>query len=172
MATAQANTADGSLLTVVIDSDPVAWGMRAERLNDGISFRDVLDDLLIFINAFLLLSGRNRLVVVAAHPNSSRVLYPLPESPPPPVAPDGTPSPSGSSGLAPTTISAATANSDKRPSLSEVAKLLSEGLKALGAGAIESGGRQDSADRPSKLSEAMSRALLLVNRFCPIGTVA
>ena len=39
-------------------------------------FPDVLDDLLIFINAFLLLSGQNRLVAIASHPA---------RSPPPPI---------------------------------------------------------------------------------------
>ena len=70
----------GALLALVIDADRKAWTSRASQLQDGVRFVDVLDDLLIYINAFLLLSGANRLVVVAAHRRSTRVLYPPPES--------------------------------------------------------------------------------------------
>ena len=68
---AAASPSGGSLLAVVIDADPAAWAARASQTQDGMRFPDVLDDLLIFINAFLLLSGQNRLVAIASHPARS-----------------------------------------------------------------------------------------------------
>ena len=75
-ASSAASPSGGSLLAVVIDADPAAWAARASQTQDGMRFPDVLDDLLIFINAFLLLSGQNRLVAIASHPA---------RSPPPPI---------------------------------------------------------------------------------------
>ena len=38
---------------MVIDADPAAWAARASQTQDGMRFPDVLDDLLIFINAMV-----------------------------------------------------------------------------------------------------------------------
>ena len=47
----------GQLLALVIDADQQSWRTRGSTLKDGVRFVDVLDDLLIYVNAFLLLSG-------------------------------------------------------------------------------------------------------------------
>ena len=116
----------GQLLALIIDADRHSWHVRGSTLKDGLRFVDVLDDLLIYVNAFLLLSGLNRLVVVAAHRRFTRVLYPPPQT------------------LDEATKAAETAAKDdtsrgvtapgvaERPGLSSVADALGHGIRTLG----------------------------------------
>ena len=95
------------LLVLLLDLNPAEWGKRGQfqpAVGDGTSplsipsaaakqeqqdasdgegaaaplFSSVFSQLLIFLNAFLLLSKQNRLTVIAAHPDTAQFLYPLP----------------------------------------------------------------------------------------------
>ena len=89
------------LLVLVLDLNPLEWGKRGafppstsapdahstpSKSDDATSppapFGLVFAQVLVFLNAFLLLSKQNRLAVIAAHPNTAAFLYPTPLPPP------------------------------------------------------------------------------------------
>lgn len=63
---------EATLLTVVVDTNPYAWG---ERSAAEAALGDVLQALVPFLNAFMMLHQRNALVVVAAHVREAKYLY-------------------------------------------------------------------------------------------------
>ncbi|KAI8052556.1 TFIIH subunit Tfb4/p34 [Syncephalis plumigaleata] len=80
-----------SLLAVIIDTNPLGW-TRLDHQNQANSgsnsssnshtpqagvavFTKALRQLLVFLNSFMALDTRNRLLVLAAHPGHSHVLY-------------------------------------------------------------------------------------------------
>lgn len=162
--------AGGHLLALVIDADRQSWTARASQLQDGVRFVDVLDDLLIYINAFLLLSGLNRLVVVAAHRRSTRVLYPPPETPDEAVKAAEAAAKKDDSSLGASGPSAAA-----RPALNKVADELGHGIRTLGQleeeddddAEEEDGSGGSGGGGSSMLANALSCALCHVNRFAP-----
>ena len=77
----------GSVLAVVVDAHPYSWGSRRADVASGpaLQFGDLLDDLTILLNGFVLLDPTNQPIVIASHPRHSSVLYPPPD--PNPAAP-------------------------------------------------------------------------------------
>lgn len=82
------------LLVLVLDLNPVEWGKRGtqqaeheqQHKNDTTTvasasaalppFSTIFSQILIFLNAFMLLSKQNKLSVIAAHPRTAEYLYP------------------------------------------------------------------------------------------------
>lgn len=64
------------LLVVVLDTNPIWWGQQLLKVNREITFSQCIDSLLVFCNAHLMLSHKNKLAVIAAHANNSKFLYP------------------------------------------------------------------------------------------------
>ncbi|KAI9593819.1 TFIIH subunit Tfb4/p34 [Syncephalis fuscata] len=76
-----------SLLAVIIDTNPLGWsrlghgdGQKNSNGNSsgdsGVAmFTKALRQILVFLNSFVALDTRNRLLVLAAHPGHSSVLY-------------------------------------------------------------------------------------------------
>ena len=62
---------DPSALCVLIDVSPRAWAARPQA-----DFATLVDHLLVFANAFHLLSASNRLVLLCVHPSSVRFAWP------------------------------------------------------------------------------------------------
>ncbi|KAJ1733465.1 RNA polymerase II transcription factor B subunit 4 [Coemansia biformis] len=63
---------DSSLLVVILDVNPGSWARSALPLDKA------LQQMVIFINAYLALNTENRLVVLGASPRECRFLYPAP----------------------------------------------------------------------------------------------
>ncbi|KAK9237763.1 TFIIH subunit Tfb4/p34 [Lipomyces kononenkoae] len=63
-----------SLLVLVLDTSPLGWGAQSA----GISLREAVASLLIFINSHLALNHSNEVAVIAAHPTCVKFLYPVP----------------------------------------------------------------------------------------------
>ena len=94
---------------LLLDIHPAEWGKRgafppsagadpslnadaAASLPSPPSFSTVFSQLIVFLNAFLLLSKLNRLAVIAAHPSTASYLYPPPPPSPSPSASSSSPS--------------------------------------------------------------------------------
>lgn len=69
-----------SLIAVVLDLNPLAWGFRAaqdaQRTSKSESFVKALDATLTFISSYLLMTHGNKVVVVGAHPLGAEILHP------------------------------------------------------------------------------------------------
>lgn len=61
------------LLAIVFDANPSGWASEEGTWPD---FKSSLEQLLIFINAYLANSHRSYLALIAAHPNSCGYIYP------------------------------------------------------------------------------------------------
>jgi hypothetical protein len=68
-----------SVLVLVVDVNPLAWGQplspeakangaSASAVSDPLTFAAAMDQLMVYINAYLLLHRRNRICVIAATP--------------------------------------------------------------------------------------------------------
>jgi len=71
------------LLVVIYDVSPFAWGAQSEKAQtdpNALSFTKMSEQLLVFINSFLLLNRENRVAVILTHPSKSLFAYPGPES--------------------------------------------------------------------------------------------
>ncbi|KAK9368094.1 TFIIH subunit Tfb4/p34 [Lipomyces kononenkoae] len=64
-----------SLLVLVLDTSPLGWGGAQSA---GISLREAVASLLIFINSHLALNHSNEVAVIASHPTCVKYLYPVP----------------------------------------------------------------------------------------------
>lgn len=68
---------DPSILTLIIDTNPMAWKLRrqfgSEKLLD---YNDLVSQLIIFCHSYALMNRSNRIVVIANHPTESVVIYP------------------------------------------------------------------------------------------------
>jgi hypothetical protein len=62
-----------SALVVILDMHPRSWSQTSAAA--GPDIQDVAENLLTFLRAFLLLHAENTVSVVAAHPQSSKMLY-------------------------------------------------------------------------------------------------
>eukprot|EP00300_Choanocystis_sp_HF-7_P015872 c19207_g2_i1.p1 GENE.c19207_g2_i1~~c19207_g2_i1.p1 ORF type:complete len:354 (+),score=59.52 c19207_g2_i1:38-1063(+) len=72
------------ILTVVIDCNPLYWGEQARRAQDDPSVLTLpllVEQTLVFANAFLMLRPHNRIAFIAAHPLCAKFLWPLPSRP-------------------------------------------------------------------------------------------
>eukprot|EP01083_Nonionella_stella_P102114 290219_1 len=70
---------DPSLLVVVIDVNATFWAKSSSPVGgqtQNVSFADIMDQIFVFLNSFLLLNRGNRLAVIGAHPRESRFVYP------------------------------------------------------------------------------------------------
>jgi hypothetical protein len=56
-----------TVLAIVLDVNPYTWNARKARGGDLLLFSDLVADVLLFINAFMLLNPENQLVVIASH---------------------------------------------------------------------------------------------------------
>ncbi|KAH3688282.1 hypothetical protein WICPIJ_000753 [Wickerhamomyces pijperi] len=61
-----------SLLTVIIDTNPVIW----EQLEPTLSFKAMLESLTVSINSHLALNNANEVAVIANHYEGAQFLYP------------------------------------------------------------------------------------------------
>lgn len=118
--------------------------------------------MLIFVNAFLLLSGLNRLVVVAAHRRFTRVLYP-----PPQTAEEATKAAEAAAKGEASLHGGSVPSAAARPVLNTVADELGRGIRTLGQVGDGDDEEQKSGDGGSMLADALSCALCHVNRFAP-----
>lgn len=66
-----------SLLTVILDTNPVSW----DSITDKLTLKSALESLSIGINAHLALNNSNRIAVLASHSDGTRFLYPRHEDP-------------------------------------------------------------------------------------------
>ncbi|KAE9968763.1 hypothetical protein EG328_007290 [Venturia inaequalis] len=66
-----------SLLTVILDTNPVAWN----ALSSTLSLPNAISKLLVFINAHLAINHANQIAVIASHTNTASWLYPTPNAP-------------------------------------------------------------------------------------------
>ncbi|KAJ9085453.1 RNA polymerase II transcription factor B subunit 4 [Entomophthora muscae] len=79
-----AQTEETQLLAIVFDVNPTGWGAGESDLPD---FKSSLEQLMVFINAYLANTHHNYLTLIAAHSNSCEFIYPsdlpldVPDSP-------------------------------------------------------------------------------------------
>ena len=64
------------LLLVIIETSSSIWGGEGHT-TDSLSLQEYLETVVVFINAFLSMDRLNRVLVLAAHSNSSHFLYPV-----------------------------------------------------------------------------------------------
>ncbi|KAJ3188326.1 RNA polymerase II transcription factor B subunit 4 [Gaertneriomyces sp. JEL0708] len=67
---------DINFLAVIVDTNPLAWSQAAGDPQNPIEFTQVLEHLLIFINAHLALRSDNDIAIIASHNEKSQFLYP------------------------------------------------------------------------------------------------
>ncbi|QDS74158.1 hypothetical protein FKW77_001546 [Venturia effusa] len=66
-----------SLLTIILDTNPVAW----DALSSTLPLPNALSKLLVFINAHLAINHANQIAVIASHTDKASWLYPAPSAP-------------------------------------------------------------------------------------------
>eukprot|EP00873_Tetraselmis_striata_P034377 jgi/Tetstr1/454641/TSEL_041533.t1 len=141
---------DSTVLVMIVETAPSYWGSvnttpDSEREGGGLlDFQAFVEQLLVYINAFLLLNEDNRLAIFCVHDNKSVLLY---ES-------------AGLKGKGKQTASA--------ESRASVCSAVVTGLQALGASS-EGGG--DSGKQQPALSGTLSRALCYLNSLSRRGLV-
>ena len=64
------------LLLVIIETSSSIWAGNAHT-TDSLSLQEYLETVIVFINSFLSMDRLNRVLVLAAHNNSSHFLYPI-----------------------------------------------------------------------------------------------
>ena len=68
---------DPSILTLIVDTNPVAWKLRRQFGTESmIDINDLIAQLIVFCHSYALMHRANRIVVIANHPTESIVLYP------------------------------------------------------------------------------------------------
>ncbi|RIA86191.1 RNA polymerase II transcription factor B subunit 4 [Glomus cerebriforme] len=77
--TATVNEDDANLLVLIIDTNPLIWTRSAK--STGLSLKEALRHLLVFINAHLALKHDNEVAVIASHVDVSKFLFPIPTPP-------------------------------------------------------------------------------------------
>lgn len=68
-----------SVLVVILDCDVAFWSARHKEIESApelISFGEMVEQIMLFMNAYLMLHARNRLAFIANHPTSSKFLFP------------------------------------------------------------------------------------------------
>jgi len=68
-----------SFLVVILDTKASAW-KNQEKLASDLKIRkeDFIKSILIYLNAYILLHRRNRLLVIARNSDSSKIIFPTP----------------------------------------------------------------------------------------------
>ena len=69
-----AGSTPASLLTIILDTNPIAWDALAATL----SLSQAISNLLVFINAHLAINGSNQIAILASHTDRVAWLYPTP----------------------------------------------------------------------------------------------
>jgi hypothetical protein len=179
-----------AVLAIVLDVNPYTWGARKARGGDLLLFSDLVADVLLFINAFMLLNPENQLVVIASHlqcrfasvaccilratrvesyvccrcPDST-VLYPPPDPDPDQPAPDAASeaAPLSQPAVDSAAHSAASAGPAASPEPRGVAGIIRSGLIRLTELEPSAGGEAG----PSVMADALTRALCHINRPGP-----
>jgi hypothetical protein len=68
---------DPSILTIIVDTNPLAWKLRGQFGPDNmIDINELVSQLIVFCHCYALLHRSNRIVVIANHPSESTVVYP------------------------------------------------------------------------------------------------
>jgi len=83
-----------SFLVVILDTKASAW-KNQEKLASDLKIRkeDFIKSILIYLNAYILLHRRNRLLVIARNSDSSKIIFPSPTSESSTFNPDFLPTP-------------------------------------------------------------------------------
>jgi hypothetical protein len=131
---------DSSLLAILLDVSPSAVVHLAST--PGLSLQTLLEQLLIFVNAFSLLNDGNRLAVFTAGPSGCQLAY------------------CSSSCLPPAAVADAAAERGTAPS-AEVLKGLRQAI--AGTAAAEKAGGGTFAGTSCQFSSALSRMLCFIN---------
>jgi transcription initiation factor TFIIH subunit 3 len=66
-----------SLLTIILDTNPVAW----DALSTTLSLSKAISNLLVFVNAHLAIKDENKVCIIASHTDRATWLYPTPQAP-------------------------------------------------------------------------------------------
>lgn len=75
----QAPVSNSSLLVVIIDTNPIFWGLREKDMETSpnlIGYRDLMEQMVLYMNAYLMLHSQNRLAVISNHPSETKFLFP------------------------------------------------------------------------------------------------
>ncbi len=56
-----------NLLVLILDTNPIVWGKRLLKSEGGATFATVLEHILVFINAYLMLQHQNHLAIIASN---------------------------------------------------------------------------------------------------------
>ncbi|DBA00011.1 TPA: hypothetical protein N0F65_002014 [Lagenidium giganteum] len=76
-----ADHAQEGLLVLVVDTNPKQWFADSHgSASTQQGFQHLVESVLVFVNAYLLLHRSNRIVIIAAHAGRSEMLYPDPTS--------------------------------------------------------------------------------------------
>jgi Transcription factor Tfb4 len=71
------NDNDPSILTIIVDTNPLGWKLRRQFGSDNmVEYNHLVAQLIIFCHSYTLMNRSNRIVVIANHPTESIVLYP------------------------------------------------------------------------------------------------
>ncbi|GAB5364899.1 hypothetical protein AAMO2058_001009800 [Amorphochlora amoebiformis] len=61
------------VLILILDANPLSW-------SESLNIKHSMEQILVFLNSFLLLHHSNRLAVIANHPTKAEIIYPSPPS--------------------------------------------------------------------------------------------
>jgi transcription initiation factor TFIIH subunit 3 len=64
-----------SLLTIILDTNPIAW----DALSTTLSLSKAISNLLVFVNAHLAIKDENKVCIIASHTDRATWLYPTPQ---------------------------------------------------------------------------------------------
>lgn len=71
------NDNDPSILTIIVDTNPLGWKLRRQFGSDTmVEYNHLVAQLIIFCHSYTLMNRANRIVVIANHPTESIVIYP------------------------------------------------------------------------------------------------
>lgn len=71
------NDNDPSILTIIVDTNPLGWKLRRQFGSDNmVEYNHLVAQLIIFCHSYTLMNRSNRIIVIANHPTESIVLYP------------------------------------------------------------------------------------------------
>ncbi|XP_064612823.1 general transcription factor IIH subunit 3-like isoform X2 [Liolophura sinensis] len=68
-----------SLLIIIVDTNPVWWGLSQGKGDGQLTLSQCLDNVLVCANSHLMMNHKNKLAVIASHTNASHFLYPRPD---------------------------------------------------------------------------------------------
>ncbi|XP_065830417.1 general transcription factor IIH subunit 3-like [Oscarella lobularis] len=65
-----------SQLVLVVDVSPVHWGRLNAAAEESLSFTRCVENVCVFLNAFMMINDGNKIAVLASHPLENRFVYP------------------------------------------------------------------------------------------------